>query len=281
MRVTRSTYYAFEARKKAEPKAAEAKKKQAVKEVFYQHRRRYGTRRRAAALQPSGQEMGRCLVRRLMKEQGLRAIQPKSYVPKTTQSDQQKASPNLLKSEENEAPKTVIIGDITYLPMGNGRFCYRASWQDKFTRRIVGWKVDRTMTEALVIEALQKALWSGRIEPNAIIHTDRGSQYSSKNFRQLLQEKGLRQSMSAKGNCYDKAQAESFFARYKTELLEGGQFENLEQALSETFIYIEGFYNRIRLHSGLSYQSPDQFEKNYDKNLTKGELTKRPVSCLP
>ena len=209
MRVTRSTYYAFEARKKAEPKAAEAKKKQAVKEVFYQHRRRYGTRRRAAALQPSGQEMGRCLVRRLMKEQGLRAIQPKSYVPKTTQSDQQKASPNLLKSEENEAPKTVIIGDITYLPMGNGRFCYLASWQDKFTRRIVGWKVDRTMTEALVIEALQKALWSGRIEPNAIIQTERGSQDSAKNFRQLLQEKGLRQSMSAKGNCSDNAQAES------------------------------------------------------------------------
>ena len=236
----------------------------------------------AAALPQRGEERGRCLVRRLMKEQGLRAIQPKSYVPKTTQSDHQKASANLLKSEEHQAtkPKTVIIGDLTYVPLGNGRFCYLASWQDKFTRRIVGWQVDRTMTEALVIEALQKALWSGRIEKNAIIQTDRGSQYSSKNFRQLLQEKGLRQSMSARGNCYDNAQAESFFARYKTELLEGGHFENLEQAISETFSYIEGFYNRTSLHSGLGYQSPEQFEQNFKNNLVKGALIKRSLSSL-
>lgn len=282
MAVTRSAYYRYRAGKKSKPTAAAQKMAQQVKDVFVENRRRYGTRRVSQELQKQGQEIGRYRVRRLMQEQELRAIQPKRYVPKTTNSDHQLASPNLLKQEENKEkePKTVIIGDITYLPMANGRFCYLASWQDKFTRRIIGWKVDKTMTEELVIAALRKAINSGSIANHAILHTDRGSQYSSRNFRQLLKENGVRQSMSAKGNCYDNAQAESFFARYKSELMENGKFENLEQAISETFGYIEGYYNRKRLHSGLDYQSPHQFEKNYYKNLVKGELTEISVSCF-
>lgn len=234
-------------------------------------------------LKSQGGEIGRCVARRVMRELGLRALQPRRFSPKTTNSDHLRASENLLKGEENPAqkPGAVIVGDITYLPMANGRFCYLASWQDKYTRRIIGWKVDRTMTEELVIEALQKALRQGRIGKQAIIHTDRGSQYSSRNFRSLLARHGLRQSMSAKGNCYDNAQAESFFARYKTELLEGGQFENLEQAVSETFSYIEGYYNHQRRHSALGYLSPEQFEKNYQQNLTRGKATESLVSCFP
>lgn len=282
MKVARSTYYAYAARKEAEPSTAEQKLKQQVKRIFYENRRRYGTRRMVKALQASGEQIGRYQTRSLMQALELRALQPKRYTPKTTNSDHQKASPNLLKEESNQAskPQTVIIGDITYLPLRSGRFCYLASWQDKFTRRIVGWKVDQTMTEELVLEALQKALTKGQIKRGAIIHTDRGSQYSSRNFRRLLSRHGLRQSMSAKGNCYDNAQAESFFARYKTELVEDGQFENLEQAISETFSYIEGYYNRTRLHSGLGYQSPEEFEKNYQKNLVKGETTERFVSSF-
>lgn len=132
-----------------------------------------------------------------------------------------------------------------------------------------------------MLAALQKALRQGWIEPQAIIHTDRGSQYSAKNFRRLLARHALRQSMSAKGNCYDNAQAESFFARYKTELLEGGQFENLERAVSETFSYIEVYDNRKRRHSSLGYLSPEQFEKNYRQNLTQGKATESLVSCFP
>ena len=116
------------------------------------------------------------------------------------------------------------------------------------------------MTEGLVIEALEKAIKGGFISKNAIIHTDRGSQYSSNNFRKLLNKHELRQSMSGKGNCYDNAQAESFFARYKTEVLEKGMFEDIEQTRSETFSYIEGYYNRTRLHSSLG-MSPLEFEK--------------------
>lgn len=227
-----------------------------------ENRRRYGVRRITASLQRSGVKIGKYQVRRLMKEEGLKAIGPKKFVPRTTASKGTLASPNLLKDiklEECAATK-IIIGDITYIPLREGSWCYLAIWQDKVTRRIIGWSLAATMTAELVISALQKALGKGLVRAGAIIHSDRGSQYASNGFRELLRTNGLRQSMSSKGNCYDNAQAESFFSRFKTELIEGGAFENLEQARSEIFSYIEGYYNRVRLHSGLGYQSPIEFE---------------------
>ena len=128
------------------------------------------------------------------------------------------------------------------------------------TRRIVGWQLSDSMTAELVIEALKKAISKGLIKAGAIVHTDQGSQYASKDFRALLHRHCFRQSMSAKGNCYDNAQAESFFSRFKTELVEGGVFEDVEQAKSEAFSYIEGYYNRVRLHSSLGYKTPLEFE---------------------
>jgi transposase InsO family protein len=108
--------------------------------------------------------------------------------------------------------------------------------------------------------SLQKAINKGLVKAGAIIHTDRGSQYASNKFRQLLQITGCRQSMSGKGNCYDNAQAESFFSRFKAELLEGGTFADLEEAKIEIFSYIESYYNRVRLHSSVGYLSPMEFE---------------------
>jgi transposase InsO family protein len=154
-----------------------------------------------------------------------------------------------------------IVGDITYVALRNGRFCYLATFQDKYTRRIVGWALMSEMTAELVVRALEMALRRGLIGQDALVHTDRGSQYVSNLYRELLGRHGLRQSRSGKGNCYDNAQAESFFGRFKTELVEGGVFEDVAQARSETFSYIEGYYNRIRRHSGLGYLSPLDFEK--------------------
>jgi putative transposase len=267
MKVTRSGYYAYHNQKSYQKSPEEVELSKQVKEVFLENRRRYGSRRLTAVLQKKGYKIGRHLVRKLMKEQNLQAIVSKSFKPKTTIANNQLASPNLLQDEANKAvkPKQVIIGDITYIALANGSWIYLAMWQDKFTRRIVGWKMAVSMTEELVIEALKKAINGRCIEANAIIHTDRGSQYSSNNFRQLLKENKLRQSMSGKGNCYDNAQAESFFARYKTELIEGGMFEDLEQGISETFSYIEGYYNRVRIHSGLGNLSPLEFEKKLEK----------------
>jgi putative transposase len=197
-----------------------------------------------------------------MQEEGLKAIQPKSFQPRTTDSKGVKAAPNLLAAVKMEecAPSKIIIGDITYLPLRNGKFCYLAIWQDKVTRRIIGWSIAETMTQELVISALEKAIRQDLVREGAIIHSDRGSQYASIAFRLLLQRSGFRQSMSGKGNCYDNAQAESFFSRFKAELIEGGVFENLEQAESEVFSYIEGYYNRVRIHSSLGYKSPLEFE---------------------
>ena len=239
-----------------------------VRECFYEHRRRYGSRRIAAQL-----KIGRAAVRSAMRREGLEAIAPKRFVPKTTDSKHdQRISPNMLAAEANqpESCGEVIVGDITYLPLVGGGFCYLATFQDKYTRRIIGWAVSSRMTAQLVLDALGQGLRRRLIKRRAIIHTDRGSQYASVEYRRLLYIHGFRQSMSGKGNCYDNAMAESFFSRFKAELVEGGIFSSVEEARSEVFSYIEGYYNRIRLHSGLGYKSPLEFENELNlKNKTR------------
>lgn len=198
-----------------------------------------------------------------MKEENLKAIQAKAFKPKTTDSKGTTAAPNLLAEINIEecAPRKIIIGDITYIRLRGGGFCYLAVWQDKVTRRIIGWSLGKEMMAELVISALKKAMNKGLIRAGAIVHSDRGSQYASIAFRELLQRNSFRQSMSGKGNCYDNAQAESFFSRFKAELIEGGIFEDFDQARSEIFSYIEGYHNRVRLHSSLGYKSPLEFEQ--------------------
>lgn len=252
-----------------------------VKEVFYLHRRRYGARRVSAELVAGGVRVGRRLAGSLMKVQGLAAIAPRAFKPRTTDSAHSLGfSPNLLRDPANEPSGAgeVIVGDITYLPLRGGKFCYLATFQDKFTRRIVGWQVSERMTAQLVLDAFNRARSRGLIGKGAIIHTDRGSQYASVEYRRLLYIHGFRQSMSATGNCYDNAQAESFFSRFKAELIEGGIFESIEQAHSEIFSYIEGYYNRIRRHSSLGYKSPIEFEKQL--NIKNGGTKQSFVSCF-
>ena len=262
MQVSLSGYYVWRRRLSEPPSLKRKRLAELIKDCYFENRRRYGTRRIKAALEKAGIKAGRFQVRRLMREEGLKAIQPKRFTPRTTDSRHVKAAPNLLaevKTQECAAGK-LIVGDITYLPLRNGKWCYLAVWQDKVTRRIVGWSLSSEMTAEIVISALKKALPKGLIKRGAIVHSDRGSQYASNGFRLLLQTNGFRQSMSASGNCYDNAQAESFFSRFKAELIEGGVFEDIEQARSEVFSYVEGYYNRVRLHSGLGYKSPMEYE---------------------
>jgi putative transposase len=262
MRVSLSGYYLWRKRLTKAPSRRHQSLASLVRNCYFENRRRYGTRRIKASLQKSGLEVGRAVIGRLMREQGLKAIGPKSFKPKTTDSKGTKASPNLLAAVKPKdcVMAKVIVGDITYVPLRNGGWCYLAVWQDKVTRRLIGWSLSETMTAELVISALRKAIRKGLIKAGAIIHSDRGSQYAATAFRELLRINCLRQSMSGKGNCYDNAQAESFFSRFKTELLEGGVFEDVAQARSEIFSYIEGYYNRVRLHSGLGYKSPLEYE---------------------
>jgi len=270
MKVNRSAYYAYLSRRTYQASSLKTSCAARVKECFWFHRRRYGTRRIAAEL-----KIGRLTVRNILRREDLRAIQPKRFKPQTTDSKHGlPVCANLLQNGANApaAQGEVFVGDITYLRLAGGAFCYLACLQDKFTRRIVGWKVSERMTAQLVIDVFQQARRRGLIGKDAIIHTDQGSQYAAVEYRRLLYINGFRQSMSRRGNCYDNAQAESFFSRFKAELVENGIFETVEDARSEVFSYIEGYYNRVRLHSGLNYQSPLEFKKQLEiKNIRSSE----------
>ena len=280
MQVSRSAYHAYQSGKSYVVSVTKAALGEGVKAIFYRHQRRYGSRRIAAEFKAEGVSVGRFAVRSHMRRQGLRSIQPKRFVPQTTDSrGTVEPSPNLLLAPENapQQPREVIIGDITYLPLQTGKCGYLASWQDKFTKRVVGWAVEERMTEELVIKAFRKAVADGGVQAETIVHTDRGSQYVASNFGALVAANGCRQSMSRRANCWDNAQAESFFSRYKAELLEGGAFADVSQARSETFSYIEGYYNRMRRHSALAYKTPDEFEREWESK-TKGESSERVMS---
>lgn len=263
--------------KPVEDRPEEVQSKELVREVFFRHSRRYGSRRVEAELKAEGVEMGRHRIRRIMKDEGLRAIQPRRFVPKTTNSGHRSGySENLLMGVKlpPEKPNEVIVGDITYLPMQDGSFGYLATWTDLFSRLVIGWEVSDSLQEELVIAAFEKGLISRGQLRGAIMHSDRGGQYASGRFRSLLKASGCRQSMNRAAESYDNAYAESLFSRYKAELLEGGAFSDQEEARLETFNYIEGYYNRVRRHSSLGYVSPEEYERKYfeDRERNSGKI---------
>jgi putative transposase len=261
MGVSRSSYYdRFERDSVTLPQSDISWK---VVAAFLFHKRRYGTRRLVSELADEGIQAGRQTVRTILADHGLRAIQPKSFVPKTTQSHPNlKGSPNiLLEREPASAPDGVYVGDIIYLPLVNGKFAYLATLQDVFTKNIVGWDIADHMREELVLNALEKAIIQRRPKAGLIVHTDGGGQYASKAFRKKLTALGFLQSMTRRDNHYDNAQAESLFSRFKAELLEDGVFLDVEDAKQESFDYLEGYYNTGRRHSSLGNNSPLNFER--------------------
>ena len=270
MQVSRSAYYSWRSGESYSEDEAELAERKAVESCFSRHLRRYGSRRIRAQLQRAGRRIGRHKVRRLMHQGALRAIQPRSFVPRTTDSASTRhPAPNLLRTEEitAKAPNQVLVGDLTYLPLGSGKWAYLATWKDVFTRKIVGWDMAGNMRKELIINAFKKATNQQKLSPGLIVHSDQGSQYNSKEFKELLRKNGFRQSMSRKNEVLDNAFAESFFSRYKAELLQNGIFDTCEQAYSLTFEYIEAYFNRIRLHSGINYQTPQECENHYFSKL--------------
>ena len=267
--LSRSAYYRYQRGASYQQSTTKQRQQQLVEQVFTEHKRRYGSRRIVAELQQQGHQMGRHRVRSLMKLSDLQPIQPKSFVPRTTDSTHGKGFwPNLLLNQPlPQAPDRVWISDITYLPLVSGEWAYLGGWLDLFSRRVVGWRVDDNMEESLVRLPLQAALASRQPLPGLILHSDRGGQYVSTEIRKVIDLWRIRPSMSRADNPYDNAFAESFWSRLKAELLEGGAFLSVEDARTEIFDYIELYYNRVRRHSSLGYQSPDQFEQQYHTNL--------------
>jgi len=180
----------------------------------------------------------------------------------TTDSKHQlEISPNLLKRDFfADFPDEKYVSDITYI-WTDEDWLYWATVIDLFSRKIVGWSMDKTMKASLVNDALRMAIWNRKPKRDLLWHTDRGSQYASDSHRELLQEHGIIQSMSRKGNCWDNAVAESFFHTLKTELTHHIRFKTREEAKQSIFEYIEIFYNKKRIHSSNDYLSPEEYEK--------------------
>jgi putative transposase len=260
LNVSRSAYYAWRERGPSHRDQRETTLTPLVRALFWKHRRRYGARRLADDLADLGEVCSPRLVGKIMKNQGLRAIQPKSFVPKTTDSRHHLGySPNLmLDMPEPDDINQLWVGDITYIPLHGGAFCYLASLMDRCSRDIVGWELDETMTDELTLAALRMAIRDRQPSPQLIHHTDRGGQYASGRYRAILRRAAMRQSMSRAGNVYDNAFMESCFGTFKTEM-EMTEYENCRAARREIAEYI-AYYRTERKHSALGYLSPTHFE---------------------
>ena len=233
---------------------------QAITAIFHQHQRRYGYRRIWKQLSAEGIICAPDRVRRLMQEQGLIAIQPKTYVPQTSDGRADLPSPNLLLDQPlPRQPNQVWAGDITFIPCGE-KWLYLAVVIDLCSRRVVGWALADHLRSDLVVEAMKQAITSRRHTIDLVFHSDRGSQYGSRAFRDILRLAGMRQSMSARANPYHNAWTESFMGTLKAEMLQNGSFINATDARVEIFAFIDGYYNTQRLHSSLKYRTPSRFE---------------------
>lgn len=271
LEVSRSGFAAWRSEEESWRAATDRELAPQVEHVFLHHKRRYGARRIAVELSRQGIACGVARVARLMKLRGLKAIQPKSFQPRTTQSRHRLGySPNLLigrtfPSQMNQ----VWVGDITYIPVGTrigkNRFGYMAILMDLYSRRIVGWDYQAHMEEDLVLTALKRAIRSRQPAVGLIVHTDRGGQYASKRYRNTLRRSGIQQSMNAAATCYDNSFMESCFGTVKTEL-EMVEYRTHGEAVRELTEYVH-YYNQERLHSSLGYASPAEFERK--PNLLK------------
>jgi putative transposase len=231
-----------------------------IKELHIRSRRRYGSPRVQRALQVRGQRVGRNRIARLMREQGLRA-RPKRRFRRTTDSNHQHpVAPNVLdRNFTAAAPDQVWVTDITYVWTHEG-WLYLAAILDLFSRRVVGWAMSNSLERQIALDALSMALQGRNPAPGLVHHSDRGCQYASGDYRRILKDRGIVCSMSRKGDCWDNAVAESFFATLKTELVYECNFATRAEATTAIFEFIEVFYNRERFHSSLGYLTPAGYE---------------------
>ena len=261
--VSVSGYYAWRKRAPSQRQRDNAGWAAAIRQTHRASRQTYGYRRVHAALKAQGWVVNRKRVARLMREQGLAGCQRRRKRPITTQSNPNAAIvPNRLGRDFTaSSPNHKWLADISYIVTREG-FIYLASVEDVFSRKIVGWALGERLDEPLVERALSMALTRRQPSAGLLHHSDRGSQYTSVDYRRLLDKHHIIVSMSRTGNCLDNAMKESFFATLKTECA-NHVFDTKAQARTAVFEYIEVFYNRQRLHSALGYCSPEQFEQAF------------------
>jgi transposase InsO family protein len=263
LEVSCSGYYDWQRRRLSPgPRAVEDRMlAQEIDQIHARSRKTYGAPRVAQELRKKGLRHGRNRVARLMKETGLCGRQKGRYCVRTTDSDHdQPIAPNrLAQAPKATAPNQLWVADITYIETQEG-WLYLAAILDLYSRKIVGWAMGERIDTVLVLKALAMARLHRRPPAELLFHSDRGVQYASAEYRQALREAGFTASMSRRGNCYDNATMESFWATLKLELVYRGHFATRAHARHQIFDYIETFYNRQRAHSALGYHSPVDFE---------------------
>jgi transposase InsO family protein len=260
LEVSPSAFYEWQQSPQSNHELQDEKLKAKISEIFAAEKSRYGAPRITEALADQAIPVSRKRVARIMRTSGLRASGKRKFKHTTDSNHALPVAPNRLNQQFQTAqPNQVWVGDITYIRTREG-WSYLATVIDLYSRKVVGWSYSDRMTRALVCDALDAAVSIRHPEPGLIFHSDRGSQYASHAFRRRLWRYRMQQSMSGKGNCYDNAVAESFFATLKKELVRNGVYRTRQEARAALFQYIEVFYNRRRLHSFLGYMTPEQFE---------------------
>ncbi len=259
--VSKSGYYAWRARPPSERRRQDTLLTEKIREIHSRSRETYGYPRVHAELRSLGVRCGRRRVARLMRAAGLRGC-VRGKKRRTTRRDPRAApAPDLLCRDFVAArPNKVWLADITYIPTREG-FLYLAFILDTHSRKVVGWSMAAHMRTELVVDAQEMAVWRRGPVAGLVHHSDRGIQYTAISFGKRLEEAGVVPSMGRTGTALDNAMAESFIATLKTELVHRRRFPDREVARSAIFEYLEGFYNRRRLHSALSYQSPMSYEE--------------------
>jgi transposase InsO family protein len=235
-----------------------------IAKIFAEHKNRLGSPKMRQELRNRSIFMGKNQVAMAMRRLGLRAKTHKRFTVKTTDSKHSlPIAQNLLNRQFDVAqPNKALVSDITYVWTNNG-WAYLVVFIDLFSRSVVSWNVSDNLNADMVLIALKRAIKSRSLKQGTMIHSDRGSQYAATVFRETLKKHGLIQSMSRKGNCWDNAVAESFFRIYKTEMAYHCVFLNADDLKHKTFEYIEGYYNRKRLHSTINFLTPAQREKYF------------------
>jgi putative transposase len=262
LRVPRSSYYAWRQRVPSRRAQANQRLRAALVELFGSYRQVYGSPRLTIGLRRLGIPCSRNRVARHMRALQLKARQKRAFRPRTTDPNHpHPIAPNVLATTpQPKAVNRIWVGDITYVFTGQG-WLYLAAIMDLYSRKIVGWATADHLKTSLVATALKNAIRSRRPRPGLLHHSDRGCQYASADYRQVLSSLKALPSMSAAGHCYDNAAMESFWSTLKTEWLHRHNFSTHHQARLAIFDYIETFYNPKRLHSALGYLSPVEYER--------------------
>jgi putative transposase len=260
LHVSRSGFYAWCQRDVSATAQRRAELTERIEQIHRASRQTYGSPRIHLELEAQGVHCNRKTVEKCMQEAGIVAKSHRKFRVTTTDSNHDHPiAPNLVNREFQASGKNQTwVTDITYVPTGEG-WLYLAAVEDLFTREIVGWSMSAKIDSRLVVDALKMAIARQCPGEELMAHSDRGVQYASEHYQRLLQEHGITCSMSRKGNCYDNAPMESFFATLKKELVHHEKYQTRAEARQSLFEYIEVFYNRIRRHSALNYQSPTQF----------------------